>query len=374
MEADAARTDQAKFVKWSVEAAIRIGVLFLIVMWALQIIRPFVSLVLWAVILAVAIYPLYAGLAKRLGGRGKLASFLITLALLAVLLVPTWKFFGATIEEAREVAAKAEAGTLRVPPPAEGVRDWPLIGERTYAFWDAASRDLEATLERKQPELASAGKWALSALAGLAGTVLQFLVSILIAGVLLSTGAKGKDFSVKFATRLAGQQGDDFVRLSVATIRSVFQGVLGIAVIQAALSAIGFVLIGVPGGMVWALLVMILAVMQLPPILVLGPVMVWAFATQSTTAAVIFLVYGLFISVSDTFLKPLLLGRGVDVPMLVILLGAIGGMIMSGIIGLFVGAVVLALAYQLMMAWVTDDADLGMFSTAGAAVPAEGDA
>ena len=367
-------TEDARFVKRAVEAAIRIGVLFLIVMWALQIIRPFVSLVLWAVILAVAIYPLYAGLAKRMGGRGKLASFLITLALLAVLLVPTWKFFGATIEEAREVAAKAEAGTLRVPPPAEGVRDWPLIGERTYAFWDGASRDLEATLERKQPELASAGKWALSALAGLAGTVLQFLVSILIAGVLLSTGAKGKDFSVKFATRLAGQQGDDFVRLSVATIRSVFQGVLGIAVIQAALSAIGFVLIGVPGGMVWALLVMILAVMQLPPILVVGPVMVWAFATQSTTAAVIFLVYGLFVSVSDTFLKPLLLGRGVDVPMLVILLGAIGGMIMSGIIGLFVGAVVLALAYQLMMAWVTDDADLGMFSTAGAAVPAEGDA
>jgi predicted PurR-regulated permease PerM len=367
-------TEDARFVKRAVEAAIRIGVLFLIVMWALQIIRPFVSLVLWAVILAVAIYPLYAGLAKRLGGRGKLASFLITLALLAVLLVPTWKFFGATIEEAREVAAKAEAGTLRVPPPAEGVRDWPLIGERTYAFWDGASRDLEATLERKQPELASAGKWALSALAGLAGTVLQFLISILIAGVLLSTGAKGKDFSVKFATRLAGLQGADFVRLSVATIRSVFQGVLGIAVIQAALSAIGLLLIGVPGAMVWALLVMILAIMQLPPILILGPVMVWAFATQSTVAAVIFLVYGLFVSVSDTFLKPLLLGRGVDVPMLVILLGAIGGMIMSGIIGLFVGAVVLALAYQLMMAWVTDDADLGMFSTAGVAAPAEGDA
>jgi predicted PurR-regulated permease PerM len=367
-------TEDARFVKRAVEAAIRIGVLFLIVMWALQIIRPFVSIVLWAVILAVAIYPLYAGLAKRLGGRGKLASFLITLALLAVLLVPTWKFFGATIEEAREVAAKAEAGTLRVPPPAEGVRDWPLIGERTYAFWAGASRDLEATLERKQPELAAAGKWALSAFAGMAGTVLQFLVSILIAGVLLSTGAKGKDFSVKFATRLAGLQGADFVRLSVATIRSVFQGVLGIAVIQAALSAIGLLLIGVPGAMVWALLVMILAIMQLPPILILGPVMVWAFATQSTVAAVIFLVYALFVSVSDTFLKPLLLGRGVDVPMLVILLGAIGGMIMSGIIGLFVGAVVLALAYQLMMAWVTDDADLGMFSTAGVAAPAEGDA
>jgi len=374
MEAETNGTEDARFVKRAVEAAIRIGILLLIFIWSLQIIRPFVSIVLWAVILAVAIYPLYAGLAKRLGGRGKLASFLITLALLAVLLVPTWKFFGATIEEAREVAARAEAGTLRVPPPAEGVRDWPLIGERTYAFWDGASRDLEATLERKQPELASAGKWALSSLAGLAGTVLQFLISILIAGVLLSTGEKGRAFSVKFVTRLAGPQGEDFVRLTVATIRSVFQGVLGIALIQSALAAIGMLVLGVPGAMIWALLVMILAVIQLPPILVLGPVMVWAFATQSTVAAVIFLVYGLIVSFSDTLLKPLLLGRGVDVPMLVILLGAIGGMIMSGIIGLFVGAIVLAVAYQLMMAWLEQDADLGLFSTTGVAVPAEGDA
>lgn len=374
MEADASKTEQIKFVKWSVEAAIRIGVLALIFLWSLQIVRPFVQVVLWAAILAVAIYPLYLGLARRLGGRGKIAAFLITVAALAVLLIPSFKFFGATVQEAREVAEKAEAGTLKVPPPPDGVRDWPLIGERTYVAWNAASRNLDETLERLKPELASAGKWGLSAMAGLAGTVLQFFISILIAGILLSTGEKGRDFSVKFATRLAGPQGKDFVRLTTATIRSVFQGVLGIAVIQSALSAIGLLLIGVPGAMVWALLVMILAVMQLPPILVLGPVMVWAFATQSTTAAVIFLVYGLFVSVSDSFLKPLLLGRGVDVPMLVILLGAIGGMIMSGIIGLFVGAVVLAVAYQLMMAWLEQDADLGMFSTAGVAVPAEDDA
>ena len=362
-----------KFLKLSVEAAIRIGVLTLIFLWALQILRPFIEIVLWAVILAVAVYPLYTGLARRLGGRKKLSATLITLAALAVLLVPSWKFFGATVDEARLVVDKAEAGTLEVPPPPEGVQDWPLIGDDVYAAWDGASKNLEATIQRLRPEVVAAGKWAAGTLAGLAGTVLQFFVSILIAGVLLSTGEKGRDFSVKFATRLAGPQGEDFVRLTVMTIRSVFQGVLGIAVIQAALSAIGFLFIGVPGAMVWALLVMILAVMQLPPLLVIAPVIVWAFATQSTTAAVIFLVYGLFVSVSDTFLKPLLLGRGVDVPMLVILLGAIGGMIMSGIIGLFVGAVVLAVAYQLMMAWLEQDADLGMFSTARAPAAAEGD-
>ncbi len=365
-------TKEVGFVKLSVEAAIRIGALALIFLWALQIIKPFVEIVLWAIILAVAVHPIYTGLARRLGGRGRLSAILITVLCLAVLLVPSWRFFGATIEEAREVAKQAEEGTLQVPPPPDGVREWPLIGERTHAFWDDVSRNLDATLERLKPELAAVGQWTFRALAGLAGTVLQFLISILIAGALLSTGDKGREFSVKFATRLAGPHGEDFIRLAVATVRSVFQGVLGIALIQSALSAIGMLVLGVPGAMIWALLVLILAVVQLPPILVLGPVMVWAFATQSTTAAVIFLVYGLLVSVSDTLLKPLLLGRGVDVPMLVILLGAIGGMIMSGIIGLFVGAVVLAVAYQLMRTWLEQDADLGMFSTTGIAVPVEG--
>ena len=204
MEASAEQVQSGKFLKLSVEAAIRIGVLALIFIWSLQIIRPFVEIVLWAIILAVAIYPLYTGLARRLGGRTKVAAFLITIAALAVLLVPSWKFFGATVDEARDVSQKAEAGTLQVPPPPDGVKDWPLIGERTYAFWYGASRNLEATAERLKPELASFGKWALGSLAGLAGTVLQFFVSILIAGVLLSTGKQGHVFSVKFATRLAG--------------------------------------------------------------------------------------------------------------------------------------------------------------------------
>jgi predicted PurR-regulated permease PerM len=374
MESSVVTNEGGKFLKLSVEAAIRIGVLALIFLWALRILSPFLEVVAWATILAVAIHPMYVGLARRLGGRTKLSAILITLVALAILLVPSWQFFGATIDEAREVADKAEAGTLQVPPPPDGVRDWPLIGDRTYNLWNGASRNLEATVQRLQPEMVAVGKWAAGALAGLAGTVLQFFVSIVIAGVLLSAGQKSHDFSVKFATRLAGPPGEDFVRLSVMTVRSVFQGVIGIAVIQSVLAAIGFIMIGVPGAMVWALLVLMLAIMQLPPLFVVAPVIVWAFATQSTTAAVIFLVYGLIVSGSDAFLKPLLLGRGVNVPMLVILLGAIGGMIMSGIIGLFVGAVVLAVAYQLMMAWLEQDADLGMFSTTGKAVPAEGDA
>ena len=154
------------------------------------------------------------------------------------------------------------------------------------------------------------------------------------------------------AIRLAGEDGAAMVSTAGATIRSVVQGVLGVAVIQSLLAGVGMLVVGVPGAGLWAGLVLILAVIQLPPILVMGPVIFYVFTTASTVTAVLFLVFGLIVSVSDAFLKPLFLGRGVEVPMPVILIGAIGGMMMSGVVGLFVGAVVLALGDQLTIAWV----------------------
>jgi predicted PurR-regulated permease PerM len=340
----------------AVEAAIRIGLVAFIALWALRLLWPFAHIVLWAVVLAVALYPSFVWLTARLGGRAKLSAALITVALLAVVLVPSGGLVGSSVVEAREFVTKAEAGELAIPPPPEAVLEWPLIGEATYARWNRASQNLEATVERHKPEIEGAARSALSALTGLAGAVVQLVVSMLIAGVLLHTGESAMAFSQKLARRLAGPRGDDLLHLTTATIRSVFLGVLGIALIQAALAAIGLVVLGAPGALLWALGVLILAIVQIPPVLALLPVMVWAFATQSTLAAVIFLVYGVLVGASDTFLKPLLLGRGVDVPMLVILLGAIGGMITSGLLGLFIGAVMLAVAYQLMMAWIEKDA------------------
>jgi predicted PurR-regulated permease PerM len=336
----------------AVEAAIRIGLVAFIALWVLRLVWPFLGIALWAVVLAVALYPSFVRLTARLGGRSKLSAALITVALLAVVLVPSGRLIGSGVVEAREFVTKAEAGELVIPPPPEAVLDWPLIGEATYARWNRASENLEATIRRHKPEIEAAARGALSALTGLAGAVVQLLVSILIAAVLLHTGESAMVFAQKLARRLAGPRGDDFLRLTTETIRSVFLGVLGIALIQAALAGIGLVVLGAPGALLWALGVLILAIVQVPPLLALLPVMVWAFATQSTVAAVIFLVYGLLVGVSDMVLKPLLLGRGVEVPMLVILLGAIGGMITSGLLGLFVGAVVLAVAYQLMMAWL----------------------
>ena len=155
------------------------------------------------------------------------------------------------------------------------------------------------------------------------------------------------------ARRLAGDTGPAMVDMAIGTIRSVVKGVVLVAAIQGLLAAVGLVVAGVPGVGLWALLVMMLGVMQLPPILILGPIAVWVFANNdSTVIAVIFAVWSLFVSVSDGLFKPLLLGRGVPVPMLVILIGAIGGMLRSGLIGLFIGPVVLAIFHKLFMAWV----------------------
>ena len=187
-------------------------------------------------------------------------------------------------------------------------------------------------------------------------TLLQFIISIIIAGVLLTKSGTSEKAAKSIFTTLIGKQGENFVTLPVVTIRSVVQGVLGVAVIQSLLGGIGIWAIGIPAVGLWALIILFLAILQLPPLLILGPLAIYGFSIADTTPAVIFLVWSIIVSISDSFLKPMLLGRGVDVPMLVILLGAIGGMMLSGILGLFIGAVVLALSYKIMGALLVDNA------------------
>jgi len=178
------------------------------------------------------------------------------------------------------------------------------------------------------------------------------VISIVIAGVLLSSSAKGAEVASAIATRLADARGPEFVALSGATVRGVAQGILGVALIQSVLVGIGLFAAGVPHASLWTALCLVVAIIQLPPLLVLLPIIVYMFATSGTTTAVLFMIWSILASSSDTFLKPVLLARGLDLPMVVIFMGAIGGFVMSGFIGLFVGAVILALGYRLFMAWL----------------------
>jgi predicted PurR-regulated permease PerM len=355
---NSSRSEEDKaFHKRTMDAAIRIALLALLVLWCFNIIRPFIMPVLWGAIMAVAIYPLYVKAYTAFGGRQKLTATLITLLALALLITPTVMLSGSLVENSQALAEQVETGTLVVPPPSESVKEWPLVGEKTYAAWKLASVNLEAALKKFKPQVTAVSKWALSAAAGVGGGILMFIVSIFIAGAFMVFGDGGSKAIEVIAGRVMGKQGGtEFVELAGATIRSVAQGVLGVALIQSTLAAIGLLVMGVPYAGVWAALVLLLAIVQLPPLLILGPIVVYEFTVAETVPAIIFMVWSLIVSVSDGFLKPLFLGRGMEIPMLVILLGAIGGMILSGIIGLFVGAVVLAVGYSLFEAWLAQEA------------------
>jgi len=336
----------------AIEISIRLGVIFLIMAWCLQILTPFIGLVAWGAIIAVAIYKPFLKLVEKLGGRKKLAVTLIVIGSIAAILIPVISLSTSMMESAKTLGDQISTGTVHIAPPSDSVREWPLIGEKTFTLWHQASVDLSALLERYPDQLAAAGKKLVGAAKGVGAGIFQFIISMLIAAAFLSSAESAGAAMKKIATRLAGSQGAPLLDLSTATIRSVAVGVIGIAFIQAVLGGLGMMFAGVPAAGLLAIVILVLAIAQLPPILVLLPVIFYVFSVESTTVAVVFMVWSILVSMSDAVLKPLLLGRGVDAPMLVILLGAIGGMITSGIVGLFIGAVILALGYKLFQVWV----------------------
>ncbi len=346
--------DSRLFEKNAVEAAIKIGILAVLVIWTFRIIQPFIIPVVWGIIIAVAMEPLIGNLARRLGGRRKLAAVLFALLVIAALIIPATMLVSSSIDAVQTIAESLDKKSLTVPPPPQQVAGWPIIGPSVSKTWALASSNLGAVLQKFVPQLKAAGSVLLGSVGGVLMGVFMFIISLAIAAALLATAEKGSAAATRIVSRLAGDRGPGIIALATATIRGVMQGVVGVALIQSVLAAIGMVVVGVPAAGLWALLVLVFAIIQLPAILVLGPVAAWVFWTSETLPAVLFLIWTLLVGVSDNFLKPLLMGRGIDIPMLVLLIGALGGMILSGIIGLFVGAVVVAISYTLFMAWIEE--------------------
>ncbi|MCP5159146.1 MAG: AI-2E family transporter [Gammaproteobacteria bacterium] len=345
-------TDQKVFVSNALEATIRIGVIILLAAWCFDIAQPFIIPIAWGIIIAVAVYPGYAKLRGMLGGRGGMAATSIAVLGLALLITPTVMLSTTLVDSVQGLAKGLQEGTISVPPPAETMRGWPLIGEKLHAFWGEASEDLSATLTRIAPQLKVAGSWLLSSAAGVGFGILQFVIAIIIAGFLLASAEGGAQAAQAIAIRLAGDSGADFAKLAEATVRSVTRGILGVALIQSLLAGLGFMVMAIPGAGLWALLCLLLSVVQIGVALIVLPTVFYVFSTTDPIPAILFLIWSLFVTLLDNILKPILLGRGVEVPMAVIFVGAIGGFINSGIIGLFVGAVVLVLGYKLFLAWL----------------------
>ncbi len=340
------------FARKALEAAIRIGLVALLVIWCWGIVRPFVTPVAWGVILAIAMYPGCHAIETGLGGRRTLAATLVTLVALLIFLGPIGLLLTGLLENLKTVAAHLSAGTLTVPPPPASVATWPVIGPWLDRIWSLASVNLSDAIHELDPQLRALSRWLLSFVAGLGLGFFQFLIAIVIAGFLLAQAPAGEQAARALATRVAGERGPGFVDLVSTTIRQVARGVLGIALVQAALAGIGLVAAGVPVPGLLAFLVFLLSALQIGPGLILIPAIIYVFVNADLVTWVLFAAWTIPVTLLDNVLKPIVLGRGAGVPMLVIFVGVIGGTLASGIIGMFIGPVVLALGYKLLSAWV----------------------
>lgn len=336
------------------DTTIRLFILLLIVAWCLLIMYPFANIILWSLILALAMLPLHRSLAKKMGGRPKLASFIIVFSFLVIIILPTGLLISSLVDEVKEFKVSYENGTLTIPAPAEKVKEWPIIGNKLYDTWQSASVNLEQTIVKYKDQLTEIGTKLAKGILGAASAVIQILVSLIIAGILLVIGGAGESIR-KFFRKLAGDRGDEFADMTVKTVGSVVKGIIGVALILALLHGIILMLAGIPYAGIWTLLILVLCILQLPVIFVTLPIVVYIFAEMELTPAIIWTVLLLVAGLSDNVLKPLLLGKGAPVPMLVIFIGVIGGFIFSGFIGLFTGAIIMSIGYKLFIGWINSN-------------------
>jgi predicted PurR-regulated permease PerM len=341
------------------DVLIRAGLIAILVLFCFEIFSPFRDLMLWSLILAITLYPLQTRLVRKGGHKPGHIATLIVMVAIVILMVPIYLLGTSIADSVERAMVLVKDGGFHVPAPNASVADWPLVGKPLSDLWLQASTDLPDLTAKYIPQIKHFSLGLLSKMAGVGMGLLMFIFALIIAAIFMAHGEGGSRSAVQIASRVSGPaRGPKIAGLCTATIRAVALGVVGIAFIQMLLVGLGFVFKGVPGAGLLALAVLLLGIMQLPVTLITLPVIVFVFATEgATTGTIIFAIYVFVAGLVDNVLKPLLLGRGVDVPMPVILIGALGGMVSNGIIGLFIGPVVLAVGYQLFWQWVQDRPD-----------------
>jgi len=338
-----------------VELAIRVGALGLVLYWTLILVSPFITIVIWSAVLTVALYPTFEWMALRLGGRRRLAAVLITILSLLVVIGPaTWLALG-LVESLRMISERIDLSTLALPAPPTAVKDWPLIGDYVYQFWDLASTNLEEAAAKIVPYLKPVGTRLLGIAADAGTGILKFFVGIIVAGFLFAPAPSIVGAVKKFLRRLIPDRGEEFANLAGATIRAVSRGVIGISVLQALLAGIGLMIAGVPGASLITSAVLIFGIIQIGPTIILAPVVIWSWTAMEPAMALLFTAYMVPVNLLDNVLKPIVMGRGLKTPMLVILIGVLGGTLAYGITGLFLGPIILAVIWELLVVWIRED-------------------
>lgn len=335
-----------------IDITIRLVVILGLCLLSFVILQPFLLPMLWGIILSVACYPVFKSIAARVQNRKKLAAFLTSGLLISLILLPCLLLGESLYRGIQSIRGAWENGTITIPAPPNHLKEWPLIGERLYQFWLLASSNIAAALKPMSSEIRSAFGWVLAAATNFGFTLVQFLFAIVVAGVLFATSEKCTHAATALCNRLDSRKGSEFLSTSTTTIRNVAKGILGVAFIQALLTGIGMGIAGVPAAGLWALLSLILGIIQIGVAPVLIGATIYLFSTAATVTASLFILWSLLVIPLDNILKPLLLGKGAPVPTLIIFLGALGGFLKFSLIGLFVGAVILSLAYKLLLIWL----------------------
>lgn len=334
---------------------IQLSIVVLIIVASFNLLNPFFSLITWSLIITISLTPLHQKVTKWLGGRKKIAAALITVFFLAIILGPFGFVIGALIKNLSEVKDSLTPEAVAQMQLDDSIKSLPLVGDEIDGLWNELTQDEEAFIENHKDKIMAVGEFVLTSIASAGKSVLLFFGAMIISGFLLAFTEQRQDLGVRMGIRVAGETGKKIAIQIEKTIRSVVSGVLGVAVVQATLAGIGFFVMGIPFAGIWTIGALFLAMIQVG----VGPIslvlIIYAFGNYDTTPAVIFLIYNLLVMISDNILKPILMGRGLDIPMLIVFMGAIGGMVADGILGLFLGPVILSVAYNLFMSWLDPD-------------------
>jgi predicted PurR-regulated permease PerM len=333
--------------------AIRIACLALLGYWSLILITPFLTIIIWSVIITVALYPVFAWLSERLHGRRVLAAIAITALTFLVMLGPVTWLALSLADTVRTLIARFGEGSVAIPPPSEAVQAWPLIGKKVFETWQLASTNLQALVVEAAPHLKPLGTHLLAAAGSVGINLLKFTISLVISGFLFVPGPSLIHSSKNVLGHVAAGRSDEFVDLAGATIRNISRGIIGIAILQALLAGIGLLVAGVPAAGFFSFLVLLLGVVQIGPSVIIVPLIIWSWFAMDTTAAILFTIYMVPVNLLDNILRPLV-AKGLSTPMPVILIGVLGGTLEHGLIGLFVGPIVLSIAWQLLAVWTRD--------------------
>lgn len=352
MKEDLTPGDDSPYVRPAIEIAVRLGLLAALLFWCLTILKPFIPLLIWGVIIAVTLSPFFQTLKKRLKNRSGLTATLLVVFLLVIIIIPCILLADSLIDGIRHLRDTYQQEGSIIPPPDEHVKSWPAFAKPIVDLWKLAATSMQTFVTEYRDQLESVVKWIFRALTGVGVGILEFIVAVIIAGVMLAYSKSGGEAAELVFIRLVGERGQEFVKLTETTIRQVVKGILGVAIIQTIMASLGFFIAGVPLAGLWAVLCLVLAIIQVGVGPIVIPIVIYVWSTSTTLTAILFTVWSIIVLTIDNVLKPWLLGKGAPVPMLVIFLGAIGGFVATGFVGLFLGAVILSLTYKLTIEWL----------------------